>query len=105
MFARLFQAEIRKDKATDYNNKLHTELETTIKHLPGFLDLINMTSTGNPERVAVVSFWRTQEDAENYHRNVAPRIHESLKPFLKSTPTIETFNVDTTTGHKIAAAA
>ena len=105
MFARLFQAEIKADKATEYNNKLATELDNTFKKLPGFLELINMTSTQDPQRVVVVTFWRSKEDAENYHRNVAPRLLDSIKPFLKATPTIETFTVDTTTGRKIATAA
>jgi heme-degrading monooxygenase HmoA len=105
MFARLFQAETKPDKATEYNETLRKELDNTFKKLPGFLELINMTSTQHPQRVAVVTFWRTQEDAENYNRNVAPRVHDTIKPFLKTTPTIETFNVDTTTGKKIATAA
>ena len=105
MFARLFQAEIKSDKANEYHNKLRTELDNTFKKLPGFLELIDITSTQDPQRVVVVTFWRNKEDAENYHRNVAPRLIDSIMPFLQATPIIETFTVDTTTGRKIAAAA
>jgi heme-degrading monooxygenase HmoA len=105
MFARLFQADVKTEKIQDYNNRLHQEVENTLKKQPGLLELISMTSEASPGRVAVLTFWRTPADAENYSRNVAPRVHETIRPFLKTTPTIEHFNVDVTTGNKIATAA
>ncbi|HZQ90511.1 MAG TPA: antibiotic biosynthesis monooxygenase [Terriglobales bacterium] len=105
MFARLFQADVKTDKLQEYTNRVRQEVDTTIRKQAGLLELISMTSESNPGRVAVITFWRTPADAENYSRNVAPRVHESIKPFLKTTPTIEHFNVDVTTGSKIAAAA
>ena len=45
----------------------------------------------------------SKEDAERYHREQYNRIVETLKATLKKDPTVETFNVDTSTTHRIGA--
>ncbi len=50
-----------------------------------------------------LSFWNAREDAERYHREQYPKIHEMLKHLFETEPVIRTFDVHTSTTHRIAA--
>ncbi len=55
-----------------------------------------------PEKKAL-SFWNSKQDAERYHQEHFKRIAEILKPHLRRDPSVETYSVDTSTTHRIAA--
>jgi len=50
-----------------------------------------------------LSFWNSKEDAERYHQNEYPKIREMLSHLLEADPAIRTFEVHTSTTHRIAA--
>ncbi|MFY9558803.1 MAG: hypothetical protein WAQ52_01090 [Terriglobales bacterium] len=50
-----------------------------------------------------VSFWNAKEDAERYHREQYPKINEMLAHLLATAPVIRTFDVHTSTTHRVAA--
>jgi len=50
-----------------------------------------------------LSFWNKKDDAERYHREQYPEIYEILKHLLETEPVIRTFDVHTSTTHRIAA--
>ena len=54
-------------------------------------------------RVLALSFWKKKGDAERYHHEQYPKINEMLLPLLETAPVIRTYNVHTSTPHKIAA--
>jgi hypothetical protein len=62
-----------------------------------------LTSTTQPDCLLGLSFWNTREDAERYNREQYPKVNEVLRPMLETAPTVQTFNVDIFTTHKIAA--
>jgi hypothetical protein len=53
--------------------------------------------------VVIDRFWNSKEDAERYHREQYPKIHEMLKHLLEKEPVIQTFDVHSSTTHKITA--
>lgn len=50
-----------------------------------------------------ISFWKTREDAERHHRENFSRIQDVVKPYLKGSIKVETYNVEDSTIHRIAA--
>jgi len=56
-----------------------------------------------PNRVLAISFWHSREDAERYAREQFPAIQQLLHPYLETEPVIRTFDVDTSTTHRITA--
>jgi heme-degrading monooxygenase HmoA len=62
-----------------------------------------LVSDRDDNRVVGLSFWNTKEDAEQYHRADYPKVQEILRPLLDGEPVIRTFEVHTSTTHKIAA--
>jgi heme-degrading monooxygenase HmoA len=70
---------------------------------PGFVDMIGLSNEDNPDRLLAVSFWNTKEDAERYHRAHFERVVDIIRPALKTSPKVETYNVESSTAHHIAA--
>ena len=103
MFTRIVECHVKPEKRDEFNNKLRNEVLPILQKQPGFVDLIGLVSDTNPEKTVSASFWRSKEDAERYHREHFQRILDLLRPHLKRDPTVETFNVDTSTSHRIAA--
>jgi heme-degrading monooxygenase HmoA len=62
-----------------------------------------LVSDKDDDRVLSLSFWNTKEDAEQYHRVEYQKVHETLQHLLESEPVIRTFDVHTSTTHRIAA--
>jgi hypothetical protein len=50
-----------------------------------------------------ISFWKTKEDAERYARDQFPTVNQILANLIEATPMARTFNVHTSTPHKIVA--
>ncbi len=103
MFTRIVECQVKPDKREEVSNKLRNEVLPILQKLPGFVDMIALAHETEPERLVSISFWNTKEDAERYHREHYNRIVEMLKPHLKVTPKVDTFNVETSTTHRIAA--
>jgi heme-degrading monooxygenase HmoA len=103
MFTRIVECHVKPEKKDEFNQKLRNDVLPILNRQPGFVDLISLVQDTDRERQVALSFWNTKEDAERYHRENYNRILEMIKPYLKKDPKVETFNVDTSTGHRIAA--
>jgi heme-degrading monooxygenase HmoA len=74
-----------------------------LKKQAGFVDEAVLTSDTEPNRIIGLSFWNSKEDAVRYHQECYPNVNEILSPLLEGAPVIRTFNVHTSTTHRIAA--
>jgi hypothetical protein len=54
-------------------------------------------------RVIGISFWKTKKDAEPYARDQFPTVNQILANLIETTPVVRTFNVHTSTAHKVGA--
>lgn len=102
MFTRVVEAQCKTGKAKEFSTTLNEKVLPILSKQPGFVDEITLVSTTEPDRILALSFWRSESDAERYHQEQFPRITELLSNVIETTPTVETFNVDTSTTHKIA---
>jgi hypothetical protein len=68
----------------------------------GFVDEIVLVSDAQVDHVLALSFWNTKEDAERYHEDEYPTLYGLIADLIEVLPTIRTFNVDSSTAHKIA---
>jgi len=103
MFTRVVEITAKSGKAHELANTIQQKALPILKKQAGFLDETVLTSDTEPNRVIGLSFWNTKEEAERYHREQYPKINEMLSPLLETAPVISTFNVHTSTPHKIAA--
>ena len=103
MFTRVVEITTKTGKSHELANTIHEKVLPILKKQSGFVDETVLTSDMESNRVLALSFWKTKDDAERYHREQYPKVTEMLSPLLETAPVIRTFNVHTSTPHKIAA--
>jgi len=103
MYTRIVECQVKTGKKDEFTNKLHNEVLPILRQQPGFVDLVSLLSEKNSERMISISFWNSKDEAERYQREHYKGIVEILKPLIKRDPTVETYTVDTSTTHHIAA--
>jgi len=102
MFARVLECQSKAGRSDQVGNKLENEVLPILQKQPGFVDFLALSDKTNPERLVCISFWTSQQDAEEYHRQHYDTIADMLKRVLESPPTLETFAVNASTAHRIA---
>jgi quinol monooxygenase YgiN len=65
--------------------------------------LLALSSEDEPERTVSISFWKSRADAERYHREHFDEIIDAVCPLLRDEPSVEFYNVEASTAHRIAA--
>jgi quinol monooxygenase YgiN len=103
MFTRVVEVTTKPGKARDLTTLINDKVLPILKKQAGFVDETVLVSDTDPNRGLAISFWNTKEDAERYNRDQYPAIREMIQPLLDADPVVRTFNVDSSTTHKIAA--
>jgi len=101
MFARVVEIKTKPGKAEELCHTIHNRVLTLLKNQPGFLDEIVLVSDTEADRVLAMSLWKSKEDAELYSRAYYSKIREIIYHQIHAEPKVHTFNVDTSTFHKI----
>ena len=103
MYTRIVEITSKSGKARELCNMIEEKIVPILKKQAGFVDETVLVSDSEPNRVLGLSFWNRKEDADRYHREQYPQIHEMLKHLLETDPNIRTFDVESSTTHRIAA--
>ena len=105
MFTRVVELISKQGKSRELSSTINDKIVPILKKQAGFVDEIVLVSDADSDRVLALSFWSKREDAERYQREQYNSVHETLQPLLEAEPVIRTFEVHTSTGHKIAGKA
>ena len=103
MFTRTVEVTPKSGNARERANTIHEKVLPILKKQAGFVDETLLVSNTEPNQILALSFWNTQEDAERYQREQYPAIHEMVRHLLEAEPVVRTFNVESSTTHKVAA--
>ena len=103
MYTRVVEFTSKSGKLKELSDTINEKAVPILKKQRGFVDETVLVSNTEPTRVLGLSFWNSKEDAERYHQEQYPKIHEMLKHLLETEPAIRTFDVHTSTTHRIAA--
>jgi len=103
MFTRTVEVTSKSGKARELANIINDKVLPILKKQKGFVDETVLVSDTEDNRVLSLSFWNSKEDAEKYQREQYPAIHEMLRHLLEAEPVVRTFNVDSSTTHRITA--
>ena len=103
MFTRVVELTSKSGKSKELADTITEKAVPILKKQRGFVDETVLVSETEPTRVLGLSFWNSKEDAERYHQEQDPKIHEMMKHLLETEPVIRTFDVHTSTTHRIAA--
>ena len=103
MFTRVVEVSSKPGKSHEVANAINEKVLPILRQQAGFIDETVLTSETEPNRVMALSFWKTKEDADRYQREQFAKVTEILSHQIESPPVVRTFNVHTSTPHKIAA--
>lgn len=103
MFTRIVEVTTKAGKAKELTRTINDKVLALLRTQPGFVDEVTLISDQNPDRVLAMSFWNTREDAEKYNRETFPKVTEIIRSSIEGTPTVQTFDVEQSTAHRIAA--
>ena len=103
MFTRTVEITPKSGKARELASTINDKVLPILKKQAGFVDETLLVSETEPNQILALSFWNTQEDAERYQREQYPAIQEMVRHLLEAEPVVRTFNVDSSTTHRIAA--
>jgi heme-degrading monooxygenase HmoA len=103
MFTRTVEITTKSGKARELATIINDKVLPILKKQAGFVDETVLASDTDTNRVLALSFWNSKEDADRYNREQYPAIHEMMRHLLEADPVVRTFNVDSSTTHRIAA--
>ena len=103
MFTRTVEVTPKSGKARELANTINEKVLPILKKQPGFVDETLLVSDAEPNQILALSFWNTKEDAERYQREQYSAIQEMVRHLLEAEPVVRTFNVDSSTAHRILA--
>ena len=103
MYTRAVELTSKSGKAKELSNTINEKIVPILKKQKGFVDETVLVSDTESTRILGLSFWNSKEDAERYHREEFAKIQELLKPLIEADPVIRTFDVHTSTTHRIVS--
>ena len=104
MFARSVTVRLKPNSVTEFNRTLEKDILPLLQRQKGFQDEISLVASNGSEGVGI-SLWDHKEDAEAYNRTTYPEVQKLLAKVSEGTPKVQTFDVGTSTIHKVAARA
>ena len=104
MFTRNVTMKLKPNTAPEFKGLVENEILPLLRKQQGFRDEFTFVA---PERseVLAISLWETKENAEAYNRAGYPEILKIVSKVIDGTPKVETFELSTSTLHKLAANA
>jgi heme-degrading monooxygenase HmoA len=103
MFTRVVEVQAKPGRAKELCNTIAEKALPILRNQPGFVDELVMVSNTQSDRVLAISIWKTLEDAERYNREQYPTINEMIQNQIATAPKVQTFTVNLSTSHRIAA--
>ena len=105
MFARLVEATAKPGKRNEIMTILASDILPLLKKQQGFVDAVGLSGDTSPDEGVELIFWTTKDDAEKFYatQEFKSKILARITPLLLEGMKVRTFNVETSTFHKIAA--
>jgi len=103
MFTRVVEVTTKQGKAKEVSTVIADKVLNILKNQPGFVDELVLVSETDQNRLLALSFWRTKEDAERYHREQLSAVTQLITPHIEGAPKVQPYNVQHSSIHKIAA--
>jgi len=103
MYTRVVEITSKSGKARELCNTIDDKILPILKRQAGFVDETVIVSDTEPNRVLALSFWKTREDANRYAREQFDTVQKTVQNLIETAPVVRTFDVHTSTIHKVAA--
>jgi heme-degrading monooxygenase HmoA len=103
MYTRVVEVTSKSGRARELCNTIDDKVLPILRRQAGFVDETVMVSDTEPNRVFALSLWNTREDAQRYEREQFDAVQKIIQHLLETEPTVRTFDVHSSTAHKVTA--
>jgi heme-degrading monooxygenase HmoA len=104
MFARHVSIRLKSNMLPDFQRTFENEVLPLLRKQKGFKDEITLSNPGSQDVIAI-SLWENKANAEAYSSDTYPQVLNTLVTMMDGTPKVQTFEVVSSTFHKVAVAA
>jgi heme-degrading monooxygenase HmoA len=102
MHTLVIEGHIKPGKKTEFLTAWKKEALPALKKQQGFVDEILLFGTAEPDSGIGLSFWKTQEEAERYHRSMFPKVSSALQHLMNGAPTVRSYHVEASETFRVA---
>jgi quinol monooxygenase YgiN len=92
MYMLRIDGTLKPGKKDEFLKAWSSQVLPLLKQQSGFIDEILLFEHGT-NAGAGLSFWKSQKEAERYHREVFHQASTHVQPFLQGEPTIHSYDV------------
>lgn len=103
MYTRVVEITSKSGKSRELCNIIDDKVLPILKRQAGFVDETLIVSDTDQNRILALSFWKTREDAQRYAREQFETVQKTIQHLIENAPQVRTFDVHTSTIHKVAA--
>lgn len=104
MYTRIVTLNLKPNRLNDFREALDTQVLPMLRKQTGFKDTFDLVSPSGTE-IRSLTFWETKENAESYNSSTYPGVLKILENFVEGTPQVKTYEVISSTFHKIPTLA
>ena len=104
MFARSVSFRLKPGRSDEFTKMFDKDVLPVLRKQKGFQDEIALVAPGEEDAVGI-SVWDLREHAEAYARDSYAGVLKTLQPLIEGTPQVRTYQVSSSTFHKIAGRA
>jgi hypothetical protein len=104
MFARNVSFRLKSNRSVEFGKVFDNDILPLLRKQKGFQDEIALVAPGGDDAVGI-SLWDTKENAETYARGPYAEVLKTLQPMIQGEPRVQTYEVTSSTFHKIAGHA
>ena len=104
MFARTVSFHLKPGLSGEFTRLLDQSILPVLRKQKGFQDEISLVGANKADAVGI-SMWDLQENAETYARSAYADVLKTLEPVVEGTPQVQTYEVSSSTLHKIPVRA
>ena len=90
MFTRIVELTTKPGRNRQLADAIDEKVVPILKKQKGFVDEAVFVSDKETNRVLALGFWKTKEDAEQYHRAEYQKVHDTIRHLLEAEPVIRT---------------
>lgn len=102
MYARNVTMNLKPNSGREFTRTLETEIVPILREQGGFADELTFLDPNGTQAVAI-SLWDDKASADAYSRDGYPRVLKGLSKVVEGTPVVVTYDVSSSTFHKIPA--
>jgi len=103
MYMLMIDGSLQRGKNNEFIDAWSKRILPLLKKQDGFVDEILLFEQGTGPGCVGLSFWNTQEQCEQYYREVFPQAKNSVQHLLDRAPEVREFEVESSETFKIAA--